>query len=98
MQGNGWILTFVSVITLPSEAEGFKEQGNAFYSRKDYSEAFNYYTKAIGEVIIQHSVTLEWTDKGICVAHWFLYSHIYLCPAVLMIMLRWGHIWSGYND
>uniref|UniRef100_A0A8C5G7N6 DnaJ homolog subfamily C member 7-like n=1 Tax=Gouania willdenowi TaxID=441366 RepID=A0A8C5G7N6_GOUWI len=28
-------------------AEGFKEQGNAFYSKKDYSEAFNYYTKAI---------------------------------------------------
>ena len=35
--------------TLPSEAEGFKEQGNAFYVKKDYSEAFNYYTKAIGE-------------------------------------------------
>ncbi|XP_048870801.1 dnaJ homolog subfamily C member 7-like [Brienomyrus brachyistius] len=30
------------------EAEGFKEQGNAFYIKKDYSEAFNYYTKAIG--------------------------------------------------
>uniref|UniRef100_A0A7N6AJC7 J domain-containing protein n=1 Tax=Anabas testudineus TaxID=64144 RepID=A0A7N6AJC7_ANATE len=29
------------------QAEGFKEQGNAFYSKKDYSEAFNYYTKAI---------------------------------------------------
>ncbi|KAM6898627.1 dnaJ homolog subfamily C member 7-like [Lycodopsis pacificus] len=29
------------------QAEGFKEQGNAFYSQKDYSEAFNYYTKAI---------------------------------------------------
>ncbi|XP_023664980.1 dnaJ homolog subfamily C member 7-like [Paramormyrops kingsleyae] len=29
------------------EAEGFKEQGNAFYIKKDYSEAFNYYTKAI---------------------------------------------------
>ncbi|XP_071776423.1 dnaJ homolog subfamily C member 7-like [Centroberyx gerrardi] len=29
------------------EAEGFKEQGNAFYVKKDYSEAFNYYTKAI---------------------------------------------------
>ncbi|XP_034425764.1 dnaJ homolog subfamily C member 7-like isoform X3 [Hippoglossus hippoglossus] len=29
------------------EAEGFKEQGNALYSKKDYSEAFNYYTKAI---------------------------------------------------
>ncbi|KAK5906012.1 hypothetical protein CgunFtcFv8_001915 [Champsocephalus gunnari] len=33
---------------LEREAEGFKEQGNAFYSKKDYSEAFNYYTKAIG--------------------------------------------------
>lgn len=31
------------------EAEGFKDQGNAFYVKKDYSEAFNYYTKAIGE-------------------------------------------------
>uniref|UniRef100_A0A8C2ZTE6 DnaJ homolog subfamily C member 7 n=1 Tax=Cyclopterus lumpus TaxID=8103 RepID=A0A8C2ZTE6_CYCLU len=29
------------------EAEGFKEQGNAFYIKKDYAEAFNYYTKAI---------------------------------------------------
>uniref|UniRef100_A0A8C6Q4U4 DnaJ heat shock protein family (Hsp40) member C7 n=1 Tax=Nothobranchius furzeri TaxID=105023 RepID=A0A8C6Q4U4_NOTFU len=29
------------------QAEGFKEQGNAYYSKKDYSEAFNYYTKAI---------------------------------------------------
>ncbi|CAB1337835.1 unnamed protein product, partial [Coregonus sp. 'balchen'] len=29
------------------EAEGFKEQGNACYVKKDYSEAFNYYTKAI---------------------------------------------------
>ncbi|CAG02333.1 unnamed protein product, partial [Tetraodon nigroviridis] len=29
------------------EAESFKEQGNAFYVKKDYTEAFNYYTKAI---------------------------------------------------
>uniref|UniRef100_A0A8B9LB14 DnaJ homolog subfamily C member 7 n=1 Tax=Astyanax mexicanus TaxID=7994 RepID=A0A8B9LB14_ASTMX len=29
------------------EAEGYKEQGNAFYIKKEYSEAFNYYTKAI---------------------------------------------------
>ncbi|KAG2460559.1 DNJC7 protein, partial [Polypterus senegalus] len=29
------------------EAEDFKEQGNAFYVRKDYSEAFNFYSKAI---------------------------------------------------
>uniref|UniRef100_A0AAX7SLV1 DnaJ homolog subfamily C member 7 n=1 Tax=Astatotilapia calliptera TaxID=8154 RepID=A0AAX7SLV1_ASTCA len=28
-------------------AESFKEQGNAYYSKKDYSQAFNYYTKAI---------------------------------------------------
>lgn len=33
---------------LSREAESFKEQGNAFYVKKDYSEAFNYYTKAIG--------------------------------------------------
>lgn len=33
---------------LHREAEGFKEQGNAFYIKKDYAEAFNYYTKAIG--------------------------------------------------
>uniref|UniRef100_A0AAQ6IFE3 DnaJ homolog subfamily C member 7 n=1 Tax=Anabas testudineus TaxID=64144 RepID=A0AAQ6IFE3_ANATE len=32
---------------LEREAEGFKEQGNAFYIKKDYAEAFNYYTKAI---------------------------------------------------
>lgn len=31
------------------EAEGFKEQGNAFYVKKDYAEAYNYYTKAIGK-------------------------------------------------
>lgn len=31
------------------EAESFKEQGNAFYAKKDYHEAYNYYTKAIGE-------------------------------------------------
>uniref|UniRef100_A0A8C8H1D7 J domain-containing protein n=1 Tax=Oncorhynchus tshawytscha TaxID=74940 RepID=A0A8C8H1D7_ONCTS len=29
------------------EAESFKEQGNAYYIKKDYSEAFSYYTKAI---------------------------------------------------
>ncbi|XP_067824973.1 dnaJ homolog subfamily C member 7 [Heptranchias perlo] len=29
------------------EAELFKEQGNAFYAKKDYNEAYNYYTKAI---------------------------------------------------
>uniref|UniRef100_A0A673AJT4 DnaJ homolog subfamily C member 7 n=1 Tax=Sphaeramia orbicularis TaxID=375764 RepID=A0A673AJT4_9TELE len=32
---------------LERQAECFKEQGNAFYSNKDYSEAFNFYTKAI---------------------------------------------------
>uniref|UniRef100_A0A6Q2WS52 DnaJ homolog subfamily C member 7 n=1 Tax=Esox lucius TaxID=8010 RepID=A0A6Q2WS52_ESOLU len=30
-----------------AEAESFKEQGNAYYIKKDYSEAFEYYTKAI---------------------------------------------------
>lgn len=39
---------FSCVFRLPREAEGFKEQGNAYYVKKDYSEAFNYYTKAIG--------------------------------------------------
>ncbi|KAJ7984495.1 hypothetical protein DPEC_G00355410 [Dallia pectoralis] len=29
------------------KAEGYKEQGNAFYIKKEYSEAFNYYSKAI---------------------------------------------------
>ncbi|KFO28527.1 DnaJ like protein subfamily C member 7 [Fukomys damarensis] len=29
------------------EAESFKEQGNAYYAKKDYHEAYNYYTKAI---------------------------------------------------
>uniref|UniRef100_A0A8C2WMW7 J domain-containing protein n=1 Tax=Cyclopterus lumpus TaxID=8103 RepID=A0A8C2WMW7_CYCLU len=39
---------FLTVIsTCGGEAEVFKEQGNAFYSQKDYSEAFNFYTKAI---------------------------------------------------
>lgn len=41
---------FLSFISLSSrEAESFKEQGNAYYIKKDYSEAFNYYTKAIGK-------------------------------------------------
>lgn len=40
---------FVSACPLlHREAEGFKELGNAFYIKKDYAEAFNYYTKAIG--------------------------------------------------
>lgn len=29
------------------EAESFKEQGNAYYAKKNYIEAFNYYTRAI---------------------------------------------------
>lgn len=40
-------------------AEVFKEQGNAFYVKKDYAEAFNYYTKAIGTYLppkIHHSL------------------------------------------
>ena len=38
------------VVLLPfREAESFKEQGNAYYAKKDYNEAYNYYTKAIGE-------------------------------------------------
>lgn len=39
----------MSFSPLSSLAESFKEQGNAYYSKKDYSQAFNYYTKAIGE-------------------------------------------------
>lgn len=50
-------LTLVSVSPLSSQAEGFKEQGNAFYSKKDYSEAFNYYTKAIGEITTNYSLS-----------------------------------------
>uniref|UniRef100_A0A3Q3B3Z7 DnaJ homolog subfamily C member 7 n=1 Tax=Kryptolebias marmoratus TaxID=37003 RepID=A0A3Q3B3Z7_KRYMA len=41
------LVTLVCVSLRSSQAEGFKEQGNAYYSKKDYSEAFNYYTKAI---------------------------------------------------
>ena len=40
---------FHIVPCLYREAESFKEQGNAFYVKKDYAEAFNYYTKAIGK-------------------------------------------------
>lgn len=39
----------VALLFLSREAESFKEQGNAYYAKKDYNEAFNYYTKAIGE-------------------------------------------------
>lgn len=49
------MLTLVLVSPPSSQAEGFKEQGNAFYSKKDYSEAFNYYTKAIGEIISHYT-------------------------------------------
>ena len=45
------------VSSLPSEAEVFKEEGNAFYIKKDYSEALSRYSKAIGEPI-----TLYWRD------------------------------------
>lgn len=54
----GYFVVWMSIMpshlvsSLPSEAEGFKEKGNVFYSKKDYSEAFNYYTKAIGEIAI----------------------------------------------
>lgn len=52
-------LTLLCVSPLSRQAEGFKEQGNAFYSQKDYSEAFNYYTKAIGEITKNSSLSLE---------------------------------------
>lgn len=51
-------MTLVSASPLYRQAEGFKEQGNAFYSKKDYSEAFNYYTKAIGEI----AITYHWNE------------------------------------
>uniref|UniRef100_A0A8C1VPV1 DnaJ homolog subfamily C member 7 n=1 Tax=Cyprinus carpio TaxID=7962 RepID=A0A8C1VPV1_CYPCA len=34
-------------VSIHREAEVFKEQGNAYYVKKDYAEAFNFYTKAI---------------------------------------------------
>uniref|UniRef100_A0A3Q2XIE0 DnaJ (Hsp40) homolog, subfamily C, member 7 n=1 Tax=Hippocampus comes TaxID=109280 RepID=A0A3Q2XIE0_HIPCM len=40
-------IEFLSDDELEREADGYKEQGNAFYIQKDYAEAFNYYTKAI---------------------------------------------------
>jgi hypothetical protein len=39
----------VTLLFLFREAESFKEQGNAYYAKKDYNEAYNYYTKAIGK-------------------------------------------------
>lgn len=36
-------------VSIHREAEVFKEQGNAYYVKKDYAEAFNFYTKAIGK-------------------------------------------------
>lgn len=44
-----FLICFILLLTLNREAEGFKEQGNAFYIQKDYAEAFSYYTKAIGK-------------------------------------------------
>uniref|UniRef100_A0A673NA09 DnaJ homolog subfamily C member 7 n=1 Tax=Sinocyclocheilus rhinocerous TaxID=307959 RepID=A0A673NA09_9TELE len=40
------LLSFLFV-SIRREAEGFKEQGNVYYVKKDYAEAFNFYTKAI---------------------------------------------------
>ena len=39
----------MTLLFLFREAESFKEQGNAYYAKKDYNEAYNYYTKAIGK-------------------------------------------------
>lgn len=45
------------------EAESFKEQGNAYYAKKDYNEAYNYYTKAIGENSWEYKLLLSTTSK-----------------------------------
>lgn len=51
----------VTLVFLSREAESFKEQGNAYYAKKDYNEAYNYYTKAIGEKDLVIAV-----DRFIC--------------------------------
>lgn len=44
------VVALMCDVLLPCrEAESFKEQGNVYYAKKDYNEAYNYYTKAIGE-------------------------------------------------
>ena len=48
---------------LHSEAEVFKEKGNAFYINKAYSEAFSCYSKAIGEIITLYS-SMPWPACG----------------------------------
>ena len=48
---------------LHSEAEVFKEKGNAFYINKAYSEAFSCYSKAIGETITLYS-SMPWPACG----------------------------------
>ena len=59
----------IKVIILPSlfhsEAEVFKEEGNAFYINKAYSEAFSCYSKAIGE-----------TSLCIPQRHYWQYLHV----------------------
>lgn len=45
------IFSYLLCISIFREAEVFKEQGNAYYVKKDYTEAFNYYTKAIGKFL-----------------------------------------------
>lgn len=50
---SGAQLLLTSGVLVPCrEAESFKEQGNAYYAKKDYNEAYNYYTKAIGEGLL----------------------------------------------
>ena len=47
------------------KAESFKEQGNAYYAKKDYNEAYNYYTKAIGETDVVLLLENNWPNTVI---------------------------------
>lgn len=78
-----FFLTLPILLTLHREAEGFKEQGNAFYIKKDYAEAFNYYTKAIGNY--SHAILLslpvvslleDTLASCINIVQLFLYRHV----------------------
>lgn len=67
----------------PREAEGFKEQGNAFYVKKDYAEAFNYYTKAIGKKGLlsgSHGMLIDL----------LIYFHVQTCVLKIQVTMETG--------
>uniref|UniRef100_A0A8C2HVE3 DnaJ homolog subfamily C member 7 n=1 Tax=Cyprinus carpio TaxID=7962 RepID=A0A8C2HVE3_CYPCA len=60
---------------LEREAEVFKEQGNAYYVKKDYAEAFNFYTKAIGIFCIELFLHTSESHSALTLDSIFTHEH-----------------------